>query len=106
LPASTTDVRISIQSAGGQVLRTFDLGQQQAGEVAYSWDGMDGNGNRAPVGNYKITAEAMIDGKMQALSTSVVAPVMSVTLGQGGRDISLTVAGMGDVPMSSVSKIM
>jgi flagellar basal-body rod modification protein FlgD len=106
LPVSTMNMQITIRNAGGQVMRTIDMGQQQAGEVNYSWDGLDGNGNRAPVGNYLITAEAAIDGKMQALNTSVVAPVESVTLGQGGRDISLSVAGMGEVPMSSVSKIM
>jgi len=106
LPVSSNDVRLAVQNAGGQIVRTIDLGRQSAGEMNFTWDGMDGNGNRAPVGNYVITAEALIDGKAQALRTSVVAPVESVTLGQGGRDISLSVAGQGEVPMSSVSKIM
>lgn len=106
LPVSSNDVLLTVQNAGGQIVRTINLGQQPAGEMNFAWDGRDSNGNRAPVGNYVVSAEAAIDGKMQALKTSVVAPVESVTLGQGGKDISLSVAGQGDVPMSSISKIM
>ena len=106
LPFSTSSTRLLIHDAGGQLVRSMDFGGQAAGTMNFSWDGMDGSGNRAPPGNYSITAEAAIDGQMQALHTKVVGAVESVTLGQGGREISLNVAGMGEIALSRVNQIM
>lgn len=106
LPVSTNAMRIAIHDPAGQLVRTIDMGQQSSGDVRFSWDGMTDSGQPAPAGNYVITAEAAIDGQVQALNSSVIASVESVTLGQGGRDVSLSVAGQGEVSMSRISKIM
>ncbi|MGM0594028.1 MAG: flagellar hook assembly protein FlgD [Pseudomonadota bacterium] len=106
LPVSTTAMHVTVSDPAGQVVRTMNFGQQGAGEVDISWDGMTDSGVRAVPGDYVIRAEAAIDGEMQSLDTSVAAAVESVTLGQGGRDVTLNVAGQGDVPMSSIRKIM
>ena len=106
LPVSTLSTRILIHDSSGQLVRSMDLGQQAAGAINFAWDGMDGSGNRALPGNYSVTAEAGIDGQMQALNTKVVAAVESVTLGQGGREISLNVAGVGEIALSRVNQIM
>lgn len=106
LPVSTSQLRISVSDANGQLVRTIDLGQQPSGEIDFTWDGTNDDGARVAAGDYRIKAEALIEGQTYAVNTSMVATVESVTLGQGGRDISLTVAGQGEVPMSSISKIM
>lgn len=106
LPVSTDSMRVSIYDSSGQVVRTIDYGQQSSGIVDFNWDGMTDDGAQAPAGDYTIKAEANIDGQAQALGTAVVATVESVVLGQGGRDVTLNVAGQGGVPMSSISKIM
>lgn len=106
LPVSSPSLRISIVDQSGQTVRTIDMGQQSSGEVAFSWDGTDDSGTRVDEGNYYIAAEALLEGQTYALDTSVIAPVESVTLGQGGSNVSLSVAGQGNIPMSSVRKIM
>jgi len=40
-------------------LRTFDLGQQDAGKVKLDWDGKDGGGAVVPAGNYRFRALAI-----------------------------------------------
>ena len=106
LPQSTQSLRLAIHDASGQLVQSIELGPQRSGEVPLYWNGMDGNGNRAAPGDYFISAAASIDGQMQALPTQVVATVESVTLGQGGREITMNVSGQGEVPMSLVSKVM
>lgn len=106
LPYSTGAMQLSVYDASGQLVRTLPMGAQRAGEVRFAWDGLNDAGQRAPAGTYRVTAAAQIDGEMVALPTLMAATVESVTLGQGGREIWLNVAGQGEVPMSSVLKIM
>lgn len=104
--ASTTSLKVTVQDGFGQVVRTMDLGQHSAGEVAINWDGRTDSGAPAASGKYYIVAEAAIDGQMQAVTTQIAARVESVTLGQGGSENTLNVVGQGDIAMSQINKIM
>jgi len=105
LPASTTSMNVYIYDATGQLVRTINMGEQSAGEIEFSWDGLDDSGNRLPAGQYDITAEAASDGENYELATAIYSTVDSVVLG-GSNGITLNVNGQGEVPMSIVSKIM
>jgi flagellar basal-body rod modification protein FlgD len=41
LPESTTDLKVSIQNADGQLLEQISLGNHAAGEMSIRWDGMN-----------------------------------------------------------------
>lgn len=105
LPASTTNMNVYVYDSSGQLVRTINMGQQSSGEVEFSWDGMDDSGKRLPAGQYNFKTEASNQGENYELATAIYSTVDSVVLG-GGNGITLNVTGQGEVPMSSVSKIM
>lgn len=104
LPASTTNMNVYVYDSTGQLVRTINMGEQSAGEVEFSWDGLDESGNRLPAGQYDFKVEAMAEGENYELATAIYSTVESVVLGSNG--ITLNVNGQGEVPMSIVSKIM
>ena len=103
-PAS--QVIVSVTDAQGQLIHRFDLGLQQAGLVEFDWNGLDANGNRMPPGNYNLAAELHQADQVSAGDMLTTVQVESVTLGQAGQDLTLTVSGLGDIQMSQIRKIM
>ncbi|MDH3640114.1 MAG: flagellar hook assembly protein FlgD, partial [Gammaproteobacteria bacterium] len=107
LPATATSVTVTILDSSGQTVRSFDLGAQTGGTASFSWDGLSNAGQPMPAGTYQVRVEAMIDGEISAMPTSISSKVESVSLGQGGtQDITLNVAGVGPVPLADVNEIL
>lgn len=104
VPATTSGLMVSIENESGERVRQIDMGEQQPGQIAFSWDGKDGNGNSLPPGPYKVVAEASYPDGLEQLGTMVSANVDSVSLGQGGS-ITLNLAGMGSIALSDVEQI-
>ena len=104
LPVGVADLAINVTDGSGQLVRRLAMGGQQAGDVPFSWDGLDDAGATVAPGLYKITAEAMYDGKPYAADTSVSALVESVTLG-GAQGMYLNLAGLGSVSLGDVKQI-
>ncbi|MBT4861666.1 MAG: flagellar biosynthesis protein FlgD, partial [Gammaproteobacteria bacterium] len=63
-------------------------------------------GARVPPGRYTVSAEAHQGDVVSAVETLIPVQVESVTLGQAGQDLTLTVSELGDISMSQVRKIM
>lgn len=106
LPASTADVMLTVTDQNGQIIRAMNMGQQVSGLAGFQWDGKSDAGDMAPAGRYKIAANAVIDGKMQVVDTLVAVQVESVTLGRGGQESTLNLAGSGSLEMSKVRQIL
>jgi flagellar basal-body rod modification protein FlgD len=104
LPVSVAELTINITDSAGQQIRRLALGSKQAGEVKFSWDGLDDSGAPVAAGAYEVHAEAMLDGKNYAVDTAITAQVESVTLG-GAKGMQLNLAGLGAVALSDVKQI-
>ena len=48
--------KIEVKNANGQVVRTTDLNETNAGVHNLAWDGKDASGNQVPNGSYAISA--------------------------------------------------
>ncbi|MBQ1784923.1 MAG: flagellar hook assembly protein FlgD [Gammaproteobacteria bacterium] len=105
LPSNTTNMVVRIENSAGQVVRTYNLGEQQAGNVEINWDGKDADGNPLPAGNYKIAAHAQQNGKNEQLASAVYARVDSVTLGTSADTMALNLQGLGAVRLSDVIEV-
>lgn len=105
LPTSGGDVAVTILDNAGQVIRKIPLGTQTAGEVYFNWDGFTDGSVPASSGRYYLSASAEIDGETRALSTLVSASVESVTLKNGGNELSLNLADGNVVDLSSIREI-
>jgi flagellar basal-body rod modification protein FlgD len=95
------DVTVAVIDASGKLVRSIDLGRQDAGLARFSWDGKDDQGDAVQDGTYSFAAS--VGGTSQ--DTYVSGKVQSV--GYGGGDIGtyLQVAGIGGVPLSQVAQI-
>jgi flagellar basal-body rod modification protein FlgD len=105
LPAATSSARVNVYDTGGQLLGQVELGPQPAGQAGFSWDGRLSDGTQLPPGAYQLQAEAVIDGKVEAVETLISARVDSVSLGQGGREPVLNLANVGPMGFSQVREI-
>jgi len=100
------NLRVSIYSQSGELVKTIDLGQQQKGLAEFSWDGLDDKGNAVPPGKYDIKAEVRYGRDIYSQGTLIKERVESVALGNGLQDIKLNTTNSGDVSFSQVKKIL
>ncbi|MFI8373889.1 flagellar hook assembly protein FlgD [Pseudomonas helleri] len=96
---------VTITNADGEVVRTLDLGTQQAGNSEFTWDGKNDEGVLLEKGSYTFTAANKTDTGSTALTTYLPATVNSVTLSKTGGEIMLNLAGLGSIAMSKVQTI-
>ncbi len=114
LPAATQQITVRVYDDSGQLVgnKTINGGTNAdkspkiipAGNVDFAWDGVMLDGSQAPSGRYRVEAEALMNGTTARISTNLNANVDSVTLGQGDN-ISINVAGVGPMPLASVTEI-
>jgi flagellar basal-body rod modification protein FlgD len=105
LGGDAADVKVSVQDANGQTLKTMDLGAQSKGTANFDWDGKLADGTDAGAGPFKIVASATdAAGKAVANQTLVWAPVNSVSNPNSGDPI-LNVIGVGAVDISDVRQV-
>lgn len=105
LPVALQNSKLSIYAESGALLREIPLGALEAGEVDFSWDGKDADGRQMQPGRYYMSVTTVVDGKEWVVPTYVSADVQSVALGAKGDPPTLSLAGLGDVSLSSVNRI-
>jgi len=105
IPSSVAGATLKITDSEGKVVRTIDLGAQNAGNASFIWDGKNDAGETVPAGTYSFGATTSIDGQAVALITNLPATVNSVTISQTGGELMLNLAGLGSVALSKVQTI-
>ena len=106
LQKNSTNVFVNIYDQAGSLVKTINLGSQEAGMHDFTWDGTDASGNLAEPGIYTVEAMASIGGKNTQMATLLPANVDSVSLGAGGSgEMLLNVAGLGSISLSNVYAI-
>ncbi|HET8764140.1 MAG TPA: flagellar hook capping FlgD N-terminal domain-containing protein [Rhodanobacter sp.] len=99
---AVANARVAITNGAGKVVRTLDLGPQQAGLANFSWDGMDANGNPLPPGQYGVSAA---DPQGNPLTTYVSGNVTGVGYGGASVGTYVQVNGVGGVPLTTIAQI-
>lgn len=97
-------VTVTIEDAKGHVVRTLQLGAQDAGLVGFQWNGMDDTGAAAADGSYKFSASAVLGGNKSNPATLSYGLVNSVT--QGAQGPTLNVGQLGEVSLTDVKQIL
>lgn len=105
LSQNTGNLSIEIQDSAGQTVRTMDMGRQDAGQVAFQWDGVSDEGEQLPPGEYQVQARAGSGDTSTAVDTLASAQVNSVSLEGDGKSPRLNLAGVGEVSLDSVRQI-
>jgi flagellar basal-body rod modification protein FlgD len=105
LQQSTPKLNVSVVNGNGELVKSMELGGHSAGEIPFVWDGTNNAGEKMPYGNYRIVAEAQGPDNRFNVSTLVNAAVESVTIGNGGQQLTLNLKDMGPVSFSQVREI-
>ena len=97
-------VTVTITDAGGNVVRTLQLGAQDSGTIGFQWDGKDDTGAVVADGTYKFSASAELSGKKSTPTTLSYGLVESVSLTPFGP--MLNMGSLGDVGLDQVRQIL
>jgi len=103
LPSNADTLTVDIVNASGQTVRSFNSSNQSAGTSSLLWDGRDSSGNAVPAGNYTLRTNALASGKPVTPTTLVQGVVTGVTSNSSG--VSLSVQGVGSVPLTTITQI-
>lgn len=106
LPDTATALTLTIQDAGGQTVRTLELGAQAAGPVSFKWDGLTDAGRPAAPGIYRVTAQAVIGSAPTAVEAALARRVESVSIAPGGQGVTLNLTGGRSVSLGEVRQIL
>ena len=96
---------VSITDKTGNIIRTLTLGDVGAGNQRFDWDGLDSQGNPAPAGAYTFSANGMVNGQGEALTTASYAHVESVSLGGGTASVYLNLKGLGGIELKDAIEV-
>ncbi|WP_421247508.1 flagellar hook assembly protein FlgD [Aeromonas jandaei] len=100
-----SNVKITVEDEKGQVIKEFSLEGDQRGNVEFSWDGKDKDGNPAKAGKYVIKANGAMDGKSESITAFTYGKVDSVVLGNGSNPTQLNLRGLGTTTLNSILQI-
>ncbi|MDO9281107.1 MAG: flagellar hook assembly protein FlgD [Methylotenera sp.] len=103
LPIGADKLTVTIKDAAGNVVRTLDLGKQNAGTAPLSWDGFTNDGAVAKSGSYQFELAATIANNTAAASSLSFAQVMSISNNANG--IKLNLSNLTSVNTSDVKEI-
>jgi flagellar basal-body rod modification protein FlgD len=104
IPEGTNAAVVVVTDASGQLVRRLPLSTQQ-GMAEFQWDGNTDLGDRAPAGNYSITALANVGGFDEQLETQIASRVGSVTLDPATNNLTVN-TDIGPIPLSRVRRVM
>lgn len=106
VPTSTSSLAMNVYNSAGQLVDNKFLGPQASGDISFAWSGIGQGGEALPGGTYRFEVLASVaDGGTEQLSTALSANINSVSVGNNGT-LTLNVAGVGPVSMSSVREIL
>ena len=104
LPAGADGVQFKIYDSKGILVNTKIVGAQTAGDMTWSWDGLDDAGNALPDATYSIKAAAVSQGKVINPAVSTMATVIGVSQ-QPDKTMLLQIQGGKTVKLADVTRI-
>jgi len=104
LDGNTEKTTVTIRDAGGNTVRTIDLGERAEGLTQITWDGRDDAGNIQPAGTYSVAIQATGDtGAPVAVSQETKGTVQAVSFDKGYPVLHLN-TGVS-VPVADLLKV-
>ena len=100
MPGAADSVKVNITNAGGETVRSYDLGALPQGLKTLSWDGKTDAGVLVADGNYRFNVVALSGAAGVASTALTYASVSSVAQSSGGVSLAL-----GDSRTASLSDV-
>lgn len=103
LASKADSVKVDIFDADGNLVKTLDMGAQDAGLVRFAWDGKNTEGTALADGDYSFQVTATAAGKDVAATTYSLGQVLSVALKNDAMEVE--VSGLGNLGMGQIRQI-
>lgn len=103
LGGAADTVTVKIADSAGNAVRTINLGAHSAGQVGFSWDGTNDQGQTVPDGSYTMTVSASNAGASVTATPLAVGNVNSVSL--SGGSVAVNASGLGQLSLSQIYQI-
>lgn len=106
LGAAAQNVSVTISDSSGNVVRTMNLGAQNAGIQDFQWDGTTNSGTTAPAGSYTfaVSAASSTGASVSASTYNLMTVVGTVPQSNGSTELLLS--NGATVPYTSVAQII
>lgn len=104
LAGPADQVTLNILDSSGKVLQTQNLGEQDAGNFNFVWDGKNDAGEKLPDGAYKFSVTATQDGKKVEAEPLQVGTVSALVRANSG--FLLDLGALGTVDFKNVQQIL
>ena len=105
LPSGASGVQLTVQDSQGRTVQDLIAGPQNPGTASLTWDGLDAMGNRAPAGNYRLVAQAVVNGKTTTVPVNTMTTVRAISTNASDGAVSLQVDGNQSVLLKNVQRI-
>lgn len=102
-PQSVDSAAITIKDSNGLVIRTINLGAQEAGQQTFSWDGKNDAGEAVAAGRYTFSVAAAQGGKSVTTTGLELAQVTGILRDKSG--ILLELGQLGKFELSDIQQI-
>jgi flagellar basal-body rod modification protein FlgD len=102
LPENASAVTVYVQDLAGGLVHSQPLGARSSGGHAFRWDGMDADGEQLSPGQYRLSAEAVVNGEVRSVSVYSHELVESVSVGKSGSSVMLNLQGGGNASMADI----
>ncbi len=101
-PDNLTSGTMQITDASGNIIRSIDLPELEAGISQFEWDGTDNNGERVDAGSYQVTVNYINDNYEEVSTRVGIYPIESVRFEEGNALLKL---GSSYVPLEQIKEI-
>lgn len=103
LASKADSVKVGIYDQAGSLVRTVDLGKQDAGLVRFTWDGANDSGAVLADGTFTYQVQATASGKDVGTTRYTLGQVLSVAMNGDAMDVE--VSGLGNRALGQIRQI-
>lgn len=99
---AATNARLLVHDLSGALVTSLDIGTIKAGAQRFAWGGQMADGSIAPDGEYRISAEGLVNGELTGIEVSHFSRVQSVSVDRENTNVLLHLANGSAVGVSQV----
>jgi flagellar basal-body rod modification protein FlgD len=104
-PEGAAGVQVNVTDAKGNLVKEIVAGPQLPGGMSLQWDGTNTAGQMATPGLYRLSAQAVINGKTATVPVNTLATVRSIVTSPTDGSVSVEVDGGKTILLSDVKRV-
>ncbi len=104
VPEFAEGLNIQVRDIYGALVKTIDHGDLRNGDMNFTWDGTNEDGEYVEPGEYTIAATALVEGTQQAVAVQTYSRVESITVDRGSSSVALHLQNRQNINFSQVNQ--